>query len=77
MDRILYLCETFCAVAEDGRLTEYIPVRTEDQTGYILRGRVNRIMPALDAAFVNIGRSRDGFLPVTENSKTFTGGPIR
>ena len=77
MDRILYLDDSFCAVAEDGRLTEYIPVRKEDQTGHILRGKVNRIMPALDAAFVNIGRSRDGFLPVTENSKTFTGGPIR
>ncbi len=77
MDRILYFSEDFCAVSEDGRLTEYIPVRPEDQTGRILRGRVNRMMPGLDAAFVEIGRKRDGFLPLRENSQTFTGGALR
>ena len=77
MDRILYFSENFCAVSEDGRLTEYIPVLQEDQTGYIQYGKVNRMMPGLEAAFVDIGRRRDGFLPLKENSKTFTGGPLR
>ena len=77
MERILYLNETFCAVAEDGRLTEYIPVTPGDGTGRILRGKVERMMPGLEAAFVDIGRSRAGFLPLKENSRSFTGGPLR
>lgn len=77
MERILYVNQDFCAVAEDGRLTEYIPVRPEDRTGEILIGRVDRIMSGLDAAFVDIGRTRDGFLPLRENSRSFTGGPLR
>ena len=77
MERILYLNRDFCAVAEDGRLVEYIPVLREDETGRILYGRVNRIMAGLEAAFVDIGRNRDGFLPLKENSASFTGAPLR
>lgn len=77
MERILYVNGDFCAVSEDGRLVEYIPVRREDETGRILYGRVNRIMAGLEAAFVDIGRSRDGFLPLKENSASFTGQPLR
>ena len=77
MERILYLNDRFCAVAEDGRLTEYIPVRPEDQAGRILTGRVDRIMAGLEAAFVDIGREKDGFLPLKENSGSFTDGPLR
>ncbi|MBQ9211996.1 MAG: ribonuclease E/G [Clostridia bacterium] len=75
--REIYLHSAFCAVAEDGRLVEYIPLRAEDQTGQILWGKVNRMMPALEAAFVDIGRKRDGFLPLRENSRSFTEGPLR
>ena len=77
MERIVYLNESFCAVAEDGRLAEYIPIRSGDGTGRILFGRVDRIMPGLDAAFVKIGRKRDGFLPLRENSQSFTGNRLR
>ena len=71
MERILYLNETFCAVEENGRLVEYIPISAEDQTGEILSGKVERIMPGLGAAFVDIGRKRAGFLPLKENSGSF------
>ena len=71
MERILYLNETFCAVEENGRLVEYIPISAEDQTGEILSGKVERIMPGLEAAFVDIGRKRAGFLPLKENSGSF------
>ncbi len=77
MERILYLGETFCAVSENGRLTEYIPVRAEDRTGMILTGRVDRMMPGLEAAFVDLGGRRDGFLPLRENSRTFTDPPVK
>jgi len=72
MERIIYANEAFCAVEENRRLVEYIPVREEDQTGRILYGKVNRIMAGLEAAFVDIGRERDGFLPLRENSNSFT-----
>ena len=77
MERILYLRDDFCAVAEDGRLVEYIPAGSDGEAGRILEGRVDRIMSGLDAAFVRIGRLRDGFLPLKENSRTFTGGKLR
>ena len=77
MERILYLNKDFSALSEDGRLVEYIPFRSEDETGRILQGRVDRMMPGLEAAFVDIGRRRDGFLPQKENSPSFTDGPIR
>ena len=76
MERVLYLTDTFCAVAEDHRLTEYIPVRKEDRTGLIMSGKVNRIMSGLEAAFVDIGGAKDGFLPLKENSQSFQGPPI-
>ncbi|MBQ9251822.1 MAG: ribonuclease E/G [Clostridia bacterium] len=75
--REIYLHSEFCAVVEEGRLVEYIPLRAGDQTGQILWGKVNRMMPALEAAFVDIGRKRDGFLPLRENSRSFTEGPLR
>lgn len=76
MERILYANKTCCALSEDGRLVEFIPEREEDRTGQILEGRVDRIMPGLGAAFVKIGRKRDGFLPIKENSSSFQGGEI-
>ncbi len=72
MDRKIWVLEEGCAVSENGRLVEYI--REEDRTGagdWFL-GKVERLMPGLDCAFVDIGRKRAGFLPLKENSKTFT-----
>ena len=77
MERTLYLSGGFCAVAEDGRLVEYIPVSGEDETGRILNGRVERMVSGLEAAFVDIGRKNAGFLPLKENSRTFQGGQLR
>ncbi len=73
MERTLYLNSEFCAVAEDNRLVEYIPARPgSDSSGRILRGKIQRMMPGLNAAFVDIGRSKDGFLPLKENSESFS-----
>lgn len=76
-DRILYVTPEGYAVAEDGVLAEYLPKETAGETGAVFLGRVNRIMSGLSCAFVDIGRKRDGFLPLTENSQTFTGGEVR
>ena len=77
MERILYLNDEFCAVSEEGRLVEYLKVRTGFAAGQILRGRVERMMPGLEAAFVDIGARKAGFLPLRENSETFTEPPVR
>ena len=77
MERILYSNDNFCAVIEDRRLVEYVPTAARDQTGQVLWGKVQRMMPALEAAFVDIGRKKAGFLPMKENSSTFQGNPLR
>lgn len=56
------------AVVVDGKLMEY-RVRSETpetEVGKILLGRVERVLPAMNAAFVDIGRKRNGFLPLRE-----------
>ena len=60
MERILYVNEGFCAAAEDGRLVEYIPEDPGEPAGEILLGRVERLMPGMNAAFVEIGQKRAG-----------------
>ncbi len=67
----------FCAVTEDGVLVEYIPNDPSDQCGDILLGKTDRLMPGMNCAFVDIGRKKSGFLPLDENSNSFTGGKVR
>lgn len=67
----------YCAVTENGKLTEYIPYEKADQSGVILLGRIDRMMPGLNCAFADIGRKKSGFLPAEEESGSFSGGKIR
>ena len=67
----------FYAVTEDGVLVEYIPNDPSDQCGDNLLGKTDRLMPGMNCAFVDIGRKKSGFLPLDENSASFTGGKIR
>ena len=71
MERIIYKSDTFCAVAEDGVLVEYQQTNTDQQCGDILLGKIERMMPGLECAFVDIGRKRSAFLPMREKSRTF------
>ena len=77
MDRILYRIPDACAVWEDGRLTEYISLAEETQSGDIILAKVDRMMQGMACAFADIGRKKDGFLPLKENSRSFTDGPVR
>lgn len=77
MKRIIYVGENYRAVTEDGMLTEYIPVDSSDQYGVILLGKTDRLMPGIQSAFVDIGRKKDGFLPLDENSGSFTGKSVK
>ena len=67
----------YCAVTEDGKLVEFLQDDPEDQSGTILLGRVDRLMPGMNCAFVDIGRKKNGFLPMDEESGSFSDGKIR
>ncbi len=77
MKRTIIAGAGWCAVIEDGRLMEYIPSGTESVSGSILTGRVGRLMHGMNCAFIEIGRKKNGFLPLDEESNSFTDGPVR
>ena len=56
--------ETRVALLENGRLAElYIERKNSiDILGNIYKGKVVRVLPGIQAAFVNIGLERTGFL---------------
>ena len=74
MKRVILNGPDFCAVTEDERLTEYIPRDPKEQSGDILLGRIDRMMPGMNCAFVDIGRRKNGFMPLEESGKTFLEG---
>ena len=77
MERILITGPDFCAVTEDGTLTEYLQRDPKQQYGDILGGTVERIMPGIGCAFVDIGRKKSGFLPLEELSQSFEGEKLK
>jgi len=60
--------ETRVAMLEDGRLAEMYLERPHLQSlvGNVYKGRVENVLPGMDAAFVDIGLDRNGFLSVAE-----------
>jgi ribonuclease G len=60
--------ETRVAVLEDGRVVEVMHERRGRQglVGNVYLGRVHRVLPGIQAAFVSIGLDRDAFLYVED-----------
>ncbi len=60
--------ETKVAVLEDGQVVEVNFQRESDVglVGGIYKGRVNRVLPGMQSAFVDIGLERDAFLYVSD-----------
>jgi len=60
--------ETRIAVLEDDRLTEIFVERHRHRglVGNVYKGRVTRVLPGMQAAFVDIGLDRDAFLYVSD-----------
>ena len=56
------------AILENSQLAEYYIEREESNKlfGNIYKGRVKTIIPGIDAAFVDIGTGKDGFLYVAD-----------
>ncbi|MFA5027021.1 MAG: Rne/Rng family ribonuclease [Candidatus Methylomirabilota bacterium] len=62
------LVETRVAVIEDGTLVELLidDSHTQSIAGNLYKGRVLKILPGMQAAFVDVGLSRDAFLYVRD-----------
>ena len=60
--------QTRVAVLEDDRLTEVFVERRRHRglVGNVYKGRVTRVLPGMQAAFVDIGLERDAFLYVSD-----------
>src|ERR1035437_7553614 len=60
--------ETKIAVLEDDQVAELYFEREMEYTlaGSIYKGRVTRVLPGMQSAFVNIGLDRDAFLYVSD-----------
>jgi len=60
--------ETRVAVTEEKRLEEYYVERSSDarMVGSIYKGRVTSVVPGINAAFVDIGLGKNGFLYVSD-----------
>ncbi len=57
------------AVVEDEQLAEYFPAgKEENTTEAICLGRVERVVPGMKAAFVQLGQEKNGFLPLEEHN---------
>src|ERR1700760_4223429 len=72
MNKELYVSstphETKVAVMEDDQLAEVFFERENEYTlaGSIYKGRVTRVLPGMQSAFVDIGLERDAFLYVSD-----------
>jgi ribonuclease G len=60
--------ETRVAVLENDELVEFLIERhrTQNIAGNIYKGRVTKVLPGMQSAFVNIGLDRDAFLYVSD-----------
>ena len=60
--------QTRIAVLEDDRLTEIFVERHRNRglVGNVYKGRVTRVLPGMQAAFVDVGLERDAFLYVSD-----------
>jgi ribonuclease G len=71
-DSVLYFSlnpfETRVALRENSRLVSYRTERHRSSSlvGNLYRGKVTRVLPGMQAAFVNLGLARDAFLYVRE-----------
>src|ERR1700749_231912 len=60
--------ETKIAILEDDELVEYYIERNRSQgiVGNIYKGKVTKVLPGMQSAFVDIGLERDAFLYVSD-----------
>src|SRR5215212_5809890 len=67
------------AIIEDGVVTEFYVERVDENTGVvgnIYKGRVMKVLPGMQSAFVDIGLERDAFLYVSDFLELFDDEPL-
>src|SRR6202034_1388957 len=64
------------ALVEDGRLEELYMERTSatSHVGNIYKGRVTNVEPSIQAAFIDFGLGRNGFLHISDLMPSYFGG---
>lgn len=62
-------------VLEDGKPVEILIAREDRQVGSVYKGRVSNVLPGMNAAFVDIGLERNGFL-CADDALAFLGEEI-
>src|SRR5438067_1686456 len=64
------------ALVEDGRLEELYMERTSSTShvGNVYKGRVTNVEPSIQAAFIDFGLGRNGFLHISDLTPTYCGG---
>ena len=62
--------ESRIAIMEDGQLADFLIERKADMgvAGNIYKGKVARVLPGMQAAFVDIGMDKAGFLHASDFS---------
>src|SRR6187551_393777 len=65
--------ETRVAILEDDQVAEIFIERERSRgvVGNLYKGRVSKVLPGMQSAFVDLGLERDGFLYVTDVIATF------
>jgi len=67
--------ETRIAILEDGELAELLVERADHRrhVGDIYKGRVNAVLPGMQAAFVDLGLPKTGFLHASDLAESLNG----
>jgi ribonuclease G len=67
--------ETRIAILEEGELAELLVERADQRrhVGDIYKGRVNAVLPGMQAAFVDLGLAKTGFLHASDLAESLSG----
>src|SRR4051794_15617199 len=70
--------ESRIAIVEDGALAEFLVERRQERgiAGNIYKGKVARVLPGMQAAFVDIGMEKAAFLHVSDFTTSSEIGPL-
>src|SRR5262245_36585141 len=65
--------ETRVAILEDDQVAEIFIERERSRgvVGNVYKGRVSKVLPGMQSAFIDLGLERDGFLYVTDVIASF------